>query len=176
MKILCFDTETTDLIQSLARDLKYQPHVWEFCGIQFDEEGNELKRFTAQCKPGGPMSAGAARTARLTYEQMCAFSPFSHIADEVREMIEGSDLCVAHNLSFDKNMLNFEFTRLNQVLAWPKTLCTIEATTWIKGRRFNLTNLHTYLFDEAFENAHSAEADVLALARCYFELKKRELI
>jgi len=40
----------------------------------------------------------------------------------------------------------------------------------------NLTELHTYLFKKGFEEAHDAEADVKALATCFFELKNRGLL
>jgi len=40
----------------------------------------------------------------------------------------------------------------------------------------SLIELHTKLFDEGFDGAHDALADVKACAKSFFELKEREVI
>ena len=60
-------------------------------------------------------------------------------------MIESAPLCVGHNITYDHDMVNIEFSRLNIVLNWPKLLCTIEQTMYLKGGRIGLTDLHIFL-------------------------------
>ena len=59
----------------------------------------------------------------------------------------------------------------------------LHSTNYCKIPRFNreykwpnLTELHKKLFDCDFENAHDALSDVKACAKCFFELKKQEII
>ena len=87
-------------------------------------------------------------------------------------MIEGADEVVAHNLAFDKAMLDFEFMRLDTELKWPAMICTVEATRHLKGHRLNLMALYEMLFSERFTEAHRAENDVRALARCFLKLRE----
>ena len=45
-----------------------------------------------------------------------------------------------------------------------------------KYKNPSLTQLHMHLFGEKFDDAHDALADVVACARCFFELKDRGII
>jgi DNA polymerase III epsilon subunit-like protein len=80
---------------------------------------------------------------------------------------------IAHNLSYDRDMLNIEFQRLGHFIAWPPGLCTVEQSVHYKGYRLNLTGLHEYLFGQPFAGAHRARPDVEALTRCCVEMFKR---
>jgi len=91
-------------------------------------------------------------------------------------MIGKAQFFTAHNLAYDMEMLEFEFKRLNDTLKglWNKPLiCTVEQTVHLRGIRLSLSALHEYLFNEKFEGAHRAKADVQAQVRCFMELKKR---
>lgn len=94
---------------------------------------------------------------------------------------------VAHNMSFDYNILGCEMIRLGlKSKNKPIKLCTKEASTnfcaipnpnytcsfkWPK-----LEELHNKLFKKGFDGAHDAMNDVMALQKCFFELVKLNVI
>lgn len=166
-----FDTETTDIIISFLRPLKKQPHVWWYYSI--DEEDNELDLLI---DPIEELSKGASKTTKKVRKDLIGNPTFDQVAEQIKKDIESSDLMVAHNITFDRDVLNFEFQRLGMKVDWPSLLCTVESTEFLLGYRLNLTALHEHLFGCKFDGAHGARDDVLALRNCYRELVKRELI
>jgi DNA polymerase-3 subunit alpha len=93
---------------------------------------------------------------------------------------------VGQNLGFDLNIMGCEFYRLGVVSTMSKMLvldtCTEVTASLLKlpggrGGRFKLptlTELHSYLFNKGFGEAHNATADVEATTRCFLELIRRE--
>jgi len=97
-----------------------------------------------------------------------------HWWQQLKSLIESCDRAVAHNLTYDKQVLDFESKRLGQEIKWPSDLiCTVEATHHYNGHRLSLANLHMALFGVGVEKAHRAMDDVRSLARCYLELVRR---
>ena len=88
---------------------------------------------------------------------------------EIQEFFTGAEYCVAHNLSFDKRIMELEQQRFNpeQKFPFPKGICTIESTMHLKGYRLNLQALHVELFGLGFKKAHRARNDVEAMERCF---------
>src|SRR5690606_17860149 len=110
----------------------------------------------------------------ITQDQLLGKPRFVEVADGWQEFTQKADVVVAHNLSYDIAVTQFEYQRLERSISWPeRKVCTVEATEWVKGYRLSLTNLHIELFGEAFDSAHSAENDVRAMGRCYVELHNR---
>lgn len=174
MRALIFDTETSDLIgNSLLAD-RHMPHIIEFYGCIVNEEGDVVEELDFLCKPPQPISETTTRITGITQEDVKDAPPFSYFADKVFELIESADTVVAHNLSYDKEVVNVEAKRLGREVAWPADLvCTVEQTEHLKGHRLSLSALHEYLFGEPFTGAHRARVDVEALAQCYLELVRR---
>jgi DNA polymerase-3 subunit epsilon len=89
---------------------------------------------------------------------------------------------VGHNIGFDLKIVRKEYERLG----WTdptfghETLCTRAAGTDLcaiekRGGGFKfpkLGELHRKLFNEDFENAHDARADIAATAKCFWELRR----
>jgi DNA polymerase III subunit epsilon len=174
MKHLVFDTETTDLIANSARAIDKQPHIFEIFGLIWNDTDDITTPHHWKIDPGAPISKTATQKTGITNEMVRGRPLFRTIAPAVREMIEQSDCAVAHNFAFDRAMVDLEFFRINEAVAWPKrTVCTVETTEHLQGFRQNLTNLHEFLFNEKFIGAHTAEADACATLRCYRELLKR---
>jgi len=88
-------------------------------------------------------------------------------------------------MSFDENIMGSEFLRagrVNVVLQKPR-VCTMQSSTdfckisgnygykWPK-----LQELHMELFGFPFEGGHDALVDVRACAKCYFQLRKLEVM
>lgn len=174
MKHLVFDTETTDLIFNSARSLTKQPHIFEIaCIIWSDSDDTEMLRHW-QIDPGAPISKAATKKTGVTDAMVRGRPFFRTIAPELRHIVENADCVVGHNLSFDKAMVNYEFARIGETVAWPaSSVCTLENTEHLKGFRLNLGDLYEHLFSERFVGAHTAIADTTATLRIYRELLKR---
>lgn len=119
--------------------------------------------------------------------------PIGSVLNEFIADLDGSDLMVSHNLAFDYNVLGAEMIRASKKAKRKvPQLCTKTSTTdfcripFAGARRFpggrqsfkwpKLSELHQKLFNEDFEGAHDALADVRALARCFFELKRLKVL
>lgn len=181
MRALIFDTETTDLIRSRALPLEKQPHVVEYFGLELEQAGaewSEVGNYQTFINPGVPMPAKAAEITGYNDEFLADKPRISkQTVLPIKQQIERCDMYVAHNLSYDFQMLGFTFARVEEEVSWHgQKICTVEKTMHLRGFRLNLTKLHELLFDEAFAGAHGAEADVRALARCFIELNKRGVL
>lgn len=176
MKHCIFDTETTSLIHNSLQPLHKQPKIIEFFAMILDDEKEfaEVGTVHSYIDPGQPISAEVTKITGITQDQLKGKPKFVELADEIGAALGRSDVVVAHNISYDMAVVDFEFKRLERTFAWPdRRVCTVEASESIKGHRLSLTALHTELFGEAFDKAHSAENDVRATARCYIELIRR---
>lgn len=181
MKHLIFDTETTDLISNSLRPIDKQPRIIEFFGLMLDDQKDweEVSTLHKLLNPGVVIPDVITKITGLDAETIKNAEKFDSFANELAEFINKADVIVAHNLSYDISVVNFEFARIEKKdklpqWFWPrKKICTVELTEAMKGYRLNLGALHQELFNEPFNGAHRAEHDVRALARCYVELIKR---
>lgn len=98
---------------------------------------------------------------------------------------EKSKILVAHNFKFDKNIILSEMARIvltnDEIVETSeeierKKIDTMLDQKAITGKWPKLNELHRHLFGTDFDGAHDALGDVRACARCYFELKKKNLI
>lgn len=173
-RALVFDTETTGLVGNSALPLNQQPHLIEYYGAIVGPEGDIIDELEFLCNPGITLEPIITRITGLTDADLKDQPPFSEHADRLIEFIESADRVVAHNLSFDFNIISFGMLRCGKKVVWPMTrICTVEETEWFKGYRLSLAKLHQHLFNELFADAHRAKADVMALVRCFNELRNR---
>lgn len=170
-----FDTETTGLIKNHRLPLDRQPKVIEFYGELVDTEtGEVMLEVEFLANPGFPLEQIVIQITGLTDDKLKDAPPFSDNIHRVLDFFEAAEAAVAHNLSYDMGMLNFEARRSEATIPWPeKKVCTVAGTEHLKGHRLNLSKLHNELFGEPFEGAHRAREDVKALTRCYLELLKK---
>jgi DNA polymerase III epsilon subunit-like protein len=175
MKVLAFDTETTDLIANRTLPLNKQPAVWEFFGIIGDLATGEIeKQLHHLIRPSRAFSEESLKMAYVTEEDLAEKPYFSALAPEIKEFIETGPRPMAHNAAFDVDMIEVEFERLGQTVKWGgRPICTIERTVHLRGYRLKLADLHDYLFSHTFKDAHRAENDVMAMFKCACELFKR---
>lgn len=169
-----FDTETTGLINSMAVPLERQPEIVQlhFTKVRLDD-GLVLGKETFLFKPSRQISEEMTKIHGISNEDVASAPRFKDCADFIVNQMEFADLDIAHNAQFDVDMLNLECKRCEREMRWPRVICTVEQTYWLKGYRLSLTNLHAELFGEDFNEKHSAEGDVAALVRCCLELHKR---
>ena len=177
MMALLLDCETTGLIDNLVKQQERQPEVIEIYLCLADlYTGIITNEFESLIKPTKGIPKGITEYTGISPVMVADAPPFGFVAPRVKQMIESAPLCVGHNITYDHDMVNIEFSRLNIVLNWPKLLCTIEQTMYLKGGRIGLTDLHIFLFGEGFPEAHRAKDDTLALLRCCQELLRRDLL
>lgn len=98
------------------------------------------------------------------------------LIDRILQIFANTDLAVAHNLSFDEEIVGYELERLGKsksfinkgrfdTMEGTRNLCKLPTKSGgYKAPR--LMELHQFLLNESFEEAHNAEKDVAALGRC----------
>lgn len=183
---LFFDTETTGLpknYKALVSDLNNWPRLVQIAWLVTDNDGNEIKSAEYIIKPNGfsiPKEASRIHgiTTALANKLGVDLKP---VLEEIAEDISVSATLFAHNMQYDEKILGAEFLRMglaNHLDKKPR-LCTMQASTsfcQIPGPYGNkwpkLQELHAKLFQNEFDHAHSALADVRACSKCYFELRR----
>lgn len=178
---LVFDTETTGL-PAKTQDIRQQPKVIELAAIAVDlDTGEEHGRFDSLFDPKQRLEKIITDITGLTDKDVSGQPLFGERQQAFLGLMSRCEAMIAHNLTFDHKMLQFEFRRLDMEQRYldtipTKRICTVEQTTFMKRRRMKLSELHEHLFGEAFEGAHRAMVDVEALVRICVELRKRKVI
>jgi DNA polymerase III alpha subunit (gram-positive type) len=168
--MIVFDTETTGLPLAMTAPLTKQPEIIEFAGIKLDDETyEEIDRLEFLVKPVKPITPFITNITKITNEMVEDAKPFAGHVAELSNFFLGEKSMCAHNVAFDRNMLNIEMMRLGRVLnfPWPPNhICTVEKSYYIHNRRMKMGDLHEHATGEVFENAHRAMPDTEALVRC----------
>lgn len=178
--MIVFDTETTGLVEPEAARLESQPQIIEFAGIKLDDRTlEEVERLEFLCSIGKDLPFHIVKITGITDKMLKGKKTFAANYSNLVDFFKGEGTLVAHNASFDVDMIKFELMRMDKLLKFPwpeKHICTVESTIAIKGFRLSLTNLHEHLFEKGFPSAHRAMVDVEALTRCVIELRGRGII
>lgn len=174
MIALCFDTETTGLIDNHTIKLENQPRVIEWYSQLIDlDEGLVIEELELLIRPPDKLPDITPKLTGITDEMLAGCPAFAEVADRIRRAVEGAPLAIAHNASYDTEIINMEFERLGQPrLDWPRVICTVEQTIGLRGYRLTLSNLHIELLGAGFPEAHRARKDVEALVRCVVVMRK----
>ncbi|HLO59088.1 MAG TPA: DNA polymerase III subunit alpha [Bacteroidales bacterium] len=189
---LIFDTETTGLPlnpNAPASDLKNWPRLVQLAWECHDKTSLLLCNKSFIVKPDNFIIPQAAEKVHgISMERAMAEGiELEQVLAEFEADLENASFVIGHNISFDLKILEAEYlrkgipTRLNK-LAW---ICTKESSTDFcaipggKAGKYKwptLAELSQKLFNEGFDEAHNAAADVAATARCFFELLRQEVI
>lgn len=173
MIALIFDVETTGLIDNHTLPLDRQPEIIEFFGCLADlDSGEVLEELDQLIKPKAKTLDPKIKRITHLNEDMLADKPsFKDVAPRIKDLIGKSEAVIAHNLSFDMEMVDLEFERLGEKVQWPATrICTVEQSLHLQGKRLTLSSMYELLFGKAFPDAHRAKSDVQALMQCVIEL------
>lgn len=191
---LVFDTETTGLpknYQAPLDDFSNWPRMVQIAWAIFDAEGrNWIKKSYVIYPDGYIISDEVAKIHRITQERaMKEGEPIKKVLDEFLEDASRVDFLVGHNIDFDEKIVGSEIMRQEMGdklfnLVGANKICTMKTTSSFckisNGRGGykwpNLTELYNKLFQTDFPEAHDALVDVLACAKCFFELKRKEII
>jgi DNA polymerase-3 subunit alpha len=183
---LIYDTETTGLPKNYnapLTDFDNWPRLVQLAWQIHDEKGElvDVKNFIV--KPDGfVIPRGAEKVHGITTEYaLQEGEPLSFVLEEFNKVLQEVAVIVGHNIEFDNNIMGAEFLRtaLETNLFHVNSVDTKDTSTDYcaipggKGGGYKwptLDELHTKLFNESFEAAHNASADVQATARCFLEL------
>jgi len=180
---LTFDTETTGLINYKAPKIhECQPRCVQLGAILSDDEGHIRGELNLLIKPDGwTVPDEAAAIHGITTEMCEKFGvPIVLALNLFNRFVSMSDTLVAHNFSYDDQILQNEFHRLGRPTEFTAkpSFCTMKASTnivAIPGKRGNkwptLQETHKHFFGEEFVGAHDAMADVRACKRVFYHLK-----
>ena len=189
---LIFDTETTGLpkrYDAPISDTNNWPRCVQIAWQLHDEMGKLIEHQDYLVKPDG---------FNIPYDAEKIHGISTELADkegvDLNEVLEKFNLAlsktkfiVGQNLSFDLNIMGCEFFRLGieSTMSSLPVLDTCTETTAAllklpggRGGKFKLptlTELHQYLFNKPFSEAHNATADVEATTRCFLELIRTEV-
>jgi len=191
---LFFDTETTGLPSNWnapATDTRNWPRMVQLAFLLCQPDGTVVENQDYIIKPDGyeiPLDVSQKHgitTERAIREGVELSNALSHF----QTLTAKSASLVAHNMEFDEKILGCEFYRTikRDPLISKQKFCTMKNPSVIKycaippirSGNFKwpkLSELHQKLFGTDFEKAHNASVDIQATAKCFFELKKRNII
>lgn len=189
---LIFDTETTGLPRNWdapITDTDNWPRCIQIAWQLHDEWGRVIEHQDFLVKPNGfniPFDSERVHgiSTELATEQGVELEEVLH---KFNEAISKAKFVVGQNVGFDLNVMGCEFYRMGistQLNQKPILDTCTETTAELlklpggRGGRYKLptlTELHQFLFEVPFAEAHNATADVEATTRCFFELVRKEV-
>ncbi|MCX6795771.1 MAG: 3'-5' exonuclease [Candidatus Falkowbacteria bacterium] len=190
MYYLVFDTETTGLpknYQAPLEDFDNWPRLVQLAWQFYDGDGNLWEEESIIVKPEGfTIPEEVAKIHRVSQERaMNEGVPLDEALNRFADAVSRAHFLVGHNIDFDDKIVGSEFLRSQRdnVLQQATKVCTMKLGVnlcRLPGRSGfkwpNLAELHQFLFQENFSDAHDALVDVKACARCFFEMKRRGII
>ncbi|MDX1762250.1 MAG: PHP domain-containing protein, partial [Christiangramia sp.] len=189
---LIFDTETTGLPKrwdAPLTDSDNWPRCIQIAWQVHDEMGNLIENQDYLVQPEGfDIPYDSERIHGISTDLAKEHGiPLDEVLEKFNSALQKSKFVVGQNVGFDLNIMGAEFIRRdfdNSLQEMPvldtcteKTaeLCKIPGGRGGKFKLPTLTELHEFLFDEAFAEAHNATADVEATTRCFLELVRQRI-
>jgi DNA polymerase-3 subunit epsilon len=196
MKVIVFDTETTDLPadqNAPLSDSSKWPYIIQLSFMVFDTDTKEILEYSdhiIQLDTTVNISPGSIAIHQITAQRSQNEGiPIKQALAQLADNMSDADVIVGHNILFDKRMLMVELTRnkmknclyknglpIPEYCTMKRTteLCKIPTTNKKTGEIYNkyptLTELHTYLFCKKPRGTHNAIADVMICLRCFVML------
>jgi len=196
-KILFFDTETSGF---LKKDLSSDDSEQAWCvqiGALLATEEEQLDELNLLIKPMGRyMHPKAEEVHGISVEYAEEHGlPEVEVTEKFGLLLRQADKVVCHNYDFDwKYVLHMMERNVDDLSDEARSAfyldlpsqCTMKDKAVVKFCNLKnkanrpkwpkLIELHDILFDESFDDAHDAFADITATARCYFELVRLGII
>jgi len=191
MKVFVFDTETSGLPKERnpsIYDTDKWPHVMQVSYIIYNTETGKLEEtYDAYIRLNpwvivDPVSEGIHGITREIMEAKGV--PIQEALVRVRDALSKVDICVGHNVSFDKRFMIVEGIRNSIRMNFPVDYCTMKNSKEVckieytfsngeKGFKFpKLMELYEHLFPgiPAPQNLHNSFADTIITLKCYCKL------
>lgn len=186
--ILFFDVETTglpDKWNASYKEVNNWPRIVEFSFSLIDEFENSLLLESYIIKPVG-FEIPQESTLIHNISNRKAINEgveIDYVLNRFESFVTQADLLVAHNIEFDINVILSEFYRhsIQNSIGRVSQLCLMKSTTnfcslknsnGISYKFPSLIELYHKLFRYSPEKSHSALDDVETLVKCFYELKR----
>jgi DNA polymerase III epsilon subunit family exonuclease len=170
--LVCFDTETTGLVS-------YYESLIEISAVRFNLKGEIIDKFTSLLDPMKEITQIITDITGITNDDLKGAPPFWEVLEGFTNFLEEDDILFAHNASFDANFVGLWLSKIMDILPPNRIYNTIDmARHMFPGfRSYKLAELIKNLELEG-ENAHRAEADVMAtislIRKCFEKAKVGE--
>lgn len=194
MTILLVDTETTGFHKgNLPLDHPEQPYIVQLAAQLCEDDGKPIAGFNLIIDNGVEIPERAAAVHGITAEKAVQFgvSPTSALG-HFAHFHQRADLIIAHNIKFDKAIIETAMTRQQgkEMRIKKPCYCTMETATPIinmpptdrmlaagfnRPKAPKLEECIKHFFNEELEGAHDAMIDLTACLRVYLHLKTLEL-
>jgi DNA polymerase III subunit epsilon len=170
--ILIFDTETTGLVSfKLPLSDESQPRILSLAAILCDDNGEIQESFDTLIHHHGLVIPEFITKINGITQEMCESSGTTIDAalHAYNDMKSRSHTRVAHNLSFDKQMIARETLALGQEHQpyHGESFCTVKMCKTI-GLPGKLMDAYRALFGKEFHGQHSAMGDTIACKEIFF--------
>ena len=190
---LIFDTETTGLPKrwkAPLTDSENWPRCIQIAWQIHDIKGTLIRHEDYLISPDGftiPFDSEKIHGISTALAENQG-TPLAEVLNKFHTALNEVEFVVGHNVSFDRNIMGAEYLRsgLEDVFEQKAVIdtCTEETARLCqiaggRGGKFKLptlSELYYFLFQERFEDAHNATADVEATTRALFELLRKEFI
>jgi DNA polymerase III epsilon subunit-like protein len=191
MKVIIFDTETTGLPERGAKltELSKWPYIIQLSWLEINilpKVSYNLENHYIKIDKDVELSDESIKIHGIKRDKLEKEGKnIKDVLTKILNSLKTTDYLVAHNLNFDKNMLNAECSRNNIELNLNNSLiefCTMKYGEQIcnikmigkNGREFRkfpkLGELYIKLFNETVDNYHNAKVDIICCARCFMIL------
>jgi DNA polymerase-3 subunit alpha len=183
---LIYDTETTGLPKNFnapPTDTDNWPRMVQIAWQLHDKTGKLIENDNYIVRPDGfDIPFNSVQIHGITTEKALAEGhPLDEVLEKFRQVLKKAEILGGHNLAFDQGVIGSEFVRCG--LDYHETelpvadtmessieFCAIPGGRYGGFKTAKLSELYKILFDEEFEEAHNASADVNATARCFMEM------
>jgi DNA polymerase III epsilon subunit-like protein len=184
--ITCFDTETTGLPPK--KEPVHNSEAWNVCRVlqvayeKYTHDGQFVEKQCFLVKPTFPIPAESTAIHHITeshaLEHGITHEEFIH---RMCELVKETEIFVAHNASFDKNVILSELYRSGEGRAYVSTWeaatldCTMSMGVVEFGDKFKLDKLYSMCNLPKLDNLvlHSADWDTALCSAIYFYLRKK---
>ncbi|MDR2962426.1 MAG: DNA polymerase III subunit alpha [Bacteroidales bacterium] len=189
---IIFDTETTGLPKSYTAPLSDSdnwPRLVQLAWQIHDTNGAFVENHNVIIQPEGFIIPFQAEKIHgiSTEKAMQVGKPLQEVLALFGKHLEQCTHIAGHNIEFDLNIMGAEYVRAQLPSPFEKKIvldtmkssvdfCEIPGGKNGKFKFPKLSELHSKLFGEGFDEAHNASADVQATARCFFELVRRNIL
>lgn len=187
---LFFDTETTGLPKNWKAsymELNNWPRLVQIAWILADINGNIIEQNNYLIKPNGFAIPHVATQIHKISTQIALQNgqDLNFVLNQFNDCVKSADFIVAHNMSFDLNVVASEMFRakINSNILDKDQVCTMESTiNFCKlsgnlGYKYpKLSELYQKLFSTTFDEFHDASIDIKATFKCFYELLRNKTI
>ena len=188
---LIFDTETTGLPRSWKApisDTNNWPRCVQIAWQLHDGMGQLIEQNDFLIRPAGfdiPFEVEKIHGISTALAQHKGYD-LLEVLKKFESVLSKAHFLVGQNVDFDIKVLGCEFHRLGLSTNWTEKevldtctektaqLCQLQGGRGGKFKFPNLSELYFHLFQDNFQEAHNATADVEATTRCFFELIRHE--